>query len=207
MAKQTTKSYSKFTYNDLSDLGLEVILVNLFEGETIVRVQPSMVLAENLKDAEDVSLDTEKARSEFLIAPILRELQKNNKTVFSVYSGFNFDVDAAKGLQGFCDYLLVKLPLHPVPTAPIIAVVEAKLSGSLAAAIPQCVAEMYAARLWNEKRGETTQTIYGTITIGDNWLFLRYKDGMTIEVDKTTYPLKQLEELLGVLQHIVNKFK
>ena len=207
MAKRNTKSYSKFTYDDLRALGLEVIMVDLFEGETIAPVQPSMVLSENLKDAMEVSLDTEKARSEFLIAPILRELQKNNKTVFSIYSGFSFDVDAEKGLQGFCDYLLAKLPLHPVPNSPIIAVVEAKLSGSLAAAIPQCVAEMYATRLWNEKRGEPKQIIYGTITIGDNWLFLRYKEGMTIEVDKTTYPLKQLDELLGVLQHIINQFK
>ncbi len=103
--------------------------------------------------------------------------------------------------------MLAKLPLHPVPNSPIIAIVEAKLSGSLAAAIPQCVAEMYATRLWNEKKGEPTQTIYGTITIGDSWLFLRYKEGMTIEVDKTTYPLKQLDVLLGVLQHIVNQFK
>ncbi len=207
MAKRNTKSYSKFTYDDLNALGLSVIMVNLFEGETIASVQPSMVLSENLKDATEVSLDTEKARSEFLIAPILRELQKNNKTVFSVYSGFSFDVDAAKGLQGFCDYLLVKLPLRPVPTSPIIAVVEAKLSGSLAAAIPQCVAEMYATRLWNEKRGEPAQVIYGIITTGDNWLFLRYKEGMIIEADKTPFPLKQLNELLGVLQYIINQFK
>lgn len=207
MAKRNTKSYSKFTYDDLSALGLSVIMVHLFEGETIAPVQPSMVLSENLKDATEVSLDTEKARSEFLIAPVLRELQKNNKTVFSVYSGFNFDVDAEKGLQGFCDYLLVKLPLQPIPTSPIIAVVEAKLSGSLAAAIPQCVAEMYATRLWNEKKGEPTQVIYGIITTGDSWLFLRYKDGMIVETDKTTYPLKQIDELLGVLQHLVNQFK
>lgn len=182
-------------------------MVNLFEGEDIAPVEPSTMLSEILKDAQEVSLDTEKARSEFLIAPILRELQKNNKTVFSVYSGFSFDVDAEKGLQGFCDYLLVKLPLQPVPNAPIVAVVEAKLSGSLAAAIPQCAAEMYATRLWNEKKGEPRQIIYGTITIGDSWLFLRFKEGMTVEVDKKVYPLAKLEEVLGVLQHIVNQFK
>jgi hypothetical protein len=207
MAKRNTKSYSKFTYNDLNALGLEVNIVDLFEGEIIVPIQPSMILSENLKDATEVSLDTEKARSEFLIAPILRELQKNNKTIFSVYSGFNFDVDAEKGLQGFCDYLLVKLPLRPVPTSPIISVVEAKLSGSLAAAIPQCVAEMYASRLWNEKRDEPIQVIYGIITNGESWLFLRYKEGTIIEVDKKTYSLAKIENVLGILQHIVNQFK
>ncbi len=207
MATRNTKSYSKFTYDDLSALGLKVVIVDLFAGETIAPVQPSAVLSEILEGASEVSLDTEKARSEFLIAPILRELQKNNKTIFAVYSGFNFEVEASKGLQGFCDYLLAKLPLQPVPSSPIIAVVEAKLSGSLAAAIPQCVAEMYASRLWNEKRNEPIQTIYGVITNGESWLFLRYKEGVIVEVDKITYALAKVEEVLGVLQHIINQFK
>ncbi len=207
MAKRNTKSYSKFTYDDLKALGLDVIKEDLFTGEVIVPVQPSAVLAEILAEAPEISLDTEKARSEFLIAPILRELQKNNRKVFSVYSGFNFNVDTEKGLQGFCDFLLAKLPLRPVPESPIIAVVEAKLNDGMNAAVPQCAAEMYAARLWNEKRGEPTQVIYGTITTGESWLFLRYQEGLTIEMDKKVYTLSKLEELLGVLQHIVNQFK
>ena len=207
MVKHNTKSYSKFTFEDLKTLGLRTVVTKLFADETIKPVLPTAMLVETLESATDVSLDTEKARSEFLIAPILRELQKNNKNVFSVYSGFNFDVDATKGLQGFCDYLLARLPLTIVPDAPIIAVVEAKLSGSLAAAVPQCAAEMYATRIWNERRGEPTQIVYGAITTGDNWLFLRFADEITIEVDKIVYPLKPLEELLGVLQHIVNQYK
>ena len=164
MATRNTKSYSKFTYDDLSALGLKVVIVDLFVGETIAPVQPSAVLSEILEGASEVSLDTEKARSELL-------------------------------------------PLQPVPASPIIAVVEAKLSGSLAAAIPQCVAEMYASRLWNEKRGEPIQTIYGVITNGESWLFLRYKEGVMVEVDKITYALAKVEEVLGVLQHIINQFK
>ncbi len=208
MAKRNTKSYSKFTYNDLSELGLEVDVVDLFIGETISPVKPSIRLTETLLEASEVSLDSEKARSEFLIAPTLRELQRNNKTVFAVYSGFNFTVDAERGLQGFCDYLLAKLPLKLVPTTPIIAVVvEAKLSGSLAAATPQCVAEMYASRIWNEKKGEPVHVIYGIITNGESWLFLRYKQGTIIEVDNKTYSLEKIENILGILQHIVNQFK
>lgn len=207
MAKRSIKSYSKFTYEDLKALNLTAVITDLFKGEMIVPVEPSAVLLELLESAREASLDTEKARSEFLIMPILRELQKNNKTIFSIYSGFNFDVDPARGLQGFCDYLLARLPLTIVPDAPILAVVEAKLSSSLSAAVPQCVAEMYATRIWNEKKGESAQTIFGAITTGDNWLFLRYKSGMTIEIDKTNYSLKQLDELLGVLQYIINQFK
>ena len=201
------KSYSKFTHEDLKTLGLRTTVVNLFSAETIPPVQPSAWLKETLSDQEEFSLDTEKARSEFIVAPILRELHKSNKTIFAVYSGFNFDVDKEKGLQGFCDFLLAKLPLNVIPDTPVIAVVEAKLNSTLLAAVPQCAAEMYATRLWNERQGEPTQVIYGAITTGRNWLFLRYKEGMMIEVDSEEYSLKQLETVLGVWQHIINQFK
>jgi hypothetical protein len=207
MKKNTHKSYSKFTHKDLSALGIEIILTNLFANANITPLQPSAMLQEILEDAKSISLDTEKARSEFLIAPILRELQKRNKDVFAVYSGFSFDVDAEKGLQGFCDYLLARLPLRLIPDTPIIAVVEAKLSGSLAAAVPQCAAEMYATRIWNEQKGEPQQPIYGVITTGDLWLFLQYKENNIIEVDNKTFSINNLDTVLGVWQYIINQYK
>lgn len=207
MPKQKTKSYSKFTFDDLRDLGLEVIVVDLFVGETIVPIQPSEWLKETLAGGAKFSLNTEKAKSEFIIAPILSELHKRNEEVFAVYSGFNFNVDIEKGLQGFCDFLLAKQPLRIVPDTPIIAVVEAKLSDVITAAVPQCAAEMYAARIWNEKQGKSIQTIYGVITSGDLWLFLRYEQGMKIEVDAHNHSLHELANVLGVWQHIINQFK
>jgi hypothetical protein len=128
MAKRNTKSYSKFTYDDLQDLGIETEVKDLFAGLHIPPVAASAWLKETLEKGADFSLNTEKAKSEFIIAPVLNELYQNNKTVFAVYSGFNFDVDKEKGLQGFCDFLLARLPLNVVPRSPIIAVVESKLN-------------------------------------------------------------------------------
>ncbi|MCB1189452.1 MAG: hypothetical protein H7A23_02090 [Leptospiraceae bacterium] len=206
MPKRNTKSYSKFTFEDLQTLGLQTVVVDIFEHLTIAPVQPSAWLIETLARGSEFSLNTEKAKSEFIIAPILNELYQNNKKVFAVYSGFNFNVDPKKGLQGFCDFLLARLPLNVIPNTPIIAIVEAKLNDAISAAVPQCSAEMYATRIWNEKRGENLQTIYGAVTTGDNWLFLRLKEGMTIEVDKHNYSLLQLEKLLGTWQHIINQY-
>jgi hypothetical protein len=206
MAKRNQKSYSKFTFSDLSDLGIRTEIVDLFKGDIIAPVQPSAWLLETLKRGSAFSLNTEKAKSEFIIAPVLNELHQNNQDVFAVYSGFNFTVDAAQGLQGFCDFLLAKLPLNIIPDTPIIAVVEAKLNDSLSAAIPQCAAEMYATRLWNEKRNQPLKVIYGTVTTGDNWLFLRMKEGKVVEVDNRNYTLSQLDSLLGTWQHIINQF-
>lgn len=207
MSKRNVKSYAKFTYEDLKLLGLRTIVKDLFEGKSLPAIAPSEWLRETLEGGAEFSLETEKARSEFIIAPILRELYKNNKNVFSIYSGFNFTVDAKKGLQGFCDFLLAKPPRNLVPDSPIIAVVEAKLNDVLTAAVPQCVAEMYATRLWNEKYENEQQDIYGIITTGNLWLILRLQQGMTIEIDTKQYTVLQLDLLLGVLQHIVNQFK
>jgi hypothetical protein len=207
MAKRNTKSYSKFTYDDLQNLGLQTEVKDLFLNENIPPLEASSWLKETLEKGAEFSLNTEKAKSEFIIAPILNELYQNNKTVFAVYSGFNFEVDKERGLQGFCDFLLARLPLNIIPRSPIIAVVEAKLNDVITAAVPQCAAEMYAARISNEKHDKTSQVIYGAITTGTNWLFLRYNEGMTIEVDKHSYSLSQLAILLGVWQHIINQYK
>lgn len=207
MAKRNTKSYSKFTFDDLQNLGIETEVKELFADVIIPPVEASAWLKETLEKGADFSLNTEKAKSEFIIAPILNELYQNNKTVFAVYSGFNFDVDKEKGLQGFCDFLLARLPLNVVPRSPIIAVVESKLNDVITAAVPQCAAEMYASRIWNEKYDKPLHVIYGVITTGTNWLFLRYKEGNIIEVDKNVYQLKQLSELLGVWQYIINQYK
>jgi len=206
MAVIYPKSYSKFTFQDLKNLGLKTVIVDLFEEE-IQEVKASDWLKQSLERGAYFSLNTEKAKSEFIIAPILNEVHINNKEVFAVYSGFNFTVDTERGLQGFCDFLLAKLPLNVIPDVPIIAVVEAKLSQDLSAAIPQCAAEMYATRLWNERYGEPAQPVFGTVTTGDNWLFLRLDEDMTVKVDKTNYPLIQLDKLLGVWQYIIGHFK
>lgn len=207
MSKENNKkSYSKFTYDDLQALGIETEVKELFP-ESIPPIEPSAWLLETLEKGSAFSLNTEKAKSEFIIAPILNELYQNNKTVFAVYSGFNFDVDKKRGLQGFCDFLLARLPLNVVPRSPIIAVVEAKQNDVITAAVPQCASEMYAAKIWNEKHGKPTQIVFGAITTGNNWLFLRYDEAGRIEVDKNIYQLSQLSELLGVWQHIIDKFK
>lgn len=207
MKKKNTKSYSKFTLDDIKALGLRVELVDLFKGEKIVPIAPSIWLKEALARVVKFSLNTEKAKSEFIIAPVINELCQNNAEAFAVYSGFNFTVEPENGLQGFCDFLLAKLPLSLTPETPIIAIVEAKLDQQLSAAIPQCGAELYAARLWNEKRGEPQQVVYGVVTTGDLWLFVRLRDAMVIEVDLQQYSILQLDMLLGVWQHIINKVK
>ena len=50
--------------------------------------------------------NTEKARSEFMVAPILGELVKRLDYGIFVFSGKDFNVDSDRGLAGYCDFLV-----------------------------------------------------------------------------------------------------
>ena len=202
------KSYSKFQYADLWDLGLRTEIKSLFDAKNLKKVAPSDWLLQTLEIHRPISLATEKAKSEFIITPILAELRSRNASIFAIYSGFNFNIDEERGLQGFCDYLLAKLPLSVTPETPIIAVVEAKHNQDLADAVPQCAAEMFAARIWNEKR-ETKNlpdVLYGVVTSGEMWLFLKL-EGNVIYVNEKNYSIQDLPQLLGIWQHIINLYE
>ncbi len=130
-------------------------------------------------------LGTEKTRSEMIIAPLLVELREQSAHQIAIFSGAEFSVDTAQGLYGFCDFLVSRSPTMLSVTAPVLAVVEAKRE-DLTAGVPQCIAEMYAAALFNARDGEPRETLYGAVTSGTNWRFLRLR-GLLAEVDLQEY--------------------
>jgi hypothetical protein len=72
--------------------------------------------------------------------------------------------------------------------------------------IPQCAAQLVGAKKYNEKRGKVSDVVYGCVTTGYDWIFMRLIHNI-IEIDTKKYYLGNLPELLGVFQTIVNKFK
>jgi hypothetical protein len=71
------------------------------------------------------------------------------------------------------------------------------------AGIGQCIAEMVAARLFNQQHGTDIPVIYGVVTNGTNWRFLRLIDS-TVYIDATEYYIKEVERIVGI---IVSMFK
>ncbi len=199
MENNERKSYSRFTYDDLENLGIIVEEEYLFDN--VPSVEPSDFLQLVLKKNMDKKLKSEKAKSELIVTPILNELVEQNVDRIAYYSGYNFDVDKKLGLKGFCDYILTFNPKSPIIDAPVFCVVEAK-NDNLDAGVPQCVAEMYAAQLFNQKKGQNIENIYGTITFGFEWRFLKLNEKKAI-LDKNIYYLVKLPELLGVLNAIL----
>jgi hypothetical protein len=196
-------AYEDFTVHDLTQrLGLRYVEVpELFRDAA--PVAPGGVLVEVLRDNTPVALafSTEKARSEFLIAPILMEARRLRHGAVSLFSGAELNVDASRGLNGFCDFVLSGSATQTELDAPLITIVEAK-NENIRAGVPQCAAQMFAAQLFNERRGQGGKVVYGAVTTGDIWRFLRMK-GDLVEVDLAWYYLDAVERILGVLVHML----
>ncbi|MCL2933806.1 MAG: hypothetical protein MGG11_16620, partial [Trichodesmium sp. MAG_R03] len=121
-------SYSEFTLSQLES-EFNLILqqrVELFKS--IESVNPSALLKEILAENIPLALeiDTEKARSELIISPIIVELRKYFNRQISLFSGTEFNVDKSKGLTGRCDFLISYSPKQLEITAPVVIIVEAK---------------------------------------------------------------------------------
>lgn len=149
-----------------------------------------------------LAINTEKSRSEMLIAPILIELKKRFAQPISLFSGVDFTVDATQGLNGTCDFLISRSPEQLFINAPVIIIVEAKKE-DLNAGLGQCVAEMLAARLFNERDGNPINRIYGTVTTGDRWKFLKLEE-QVIEIDLGEYFLNNVNKIMGILASSIN---
>jgi len=197
------KSYSNFTIEDIKSLGVSTIRGSLFE--TVEPIDPSAFLLQTLAINREVPIESEKAKSELLITPILTEIRLMNPKKLTYFSGYQFNVDAKRGLKGFCDFIISKKYDAVFIESPLIAVVEAKHNQDLPDASPQCIAEMYAARIFNERNGEDTPFIYGVVTNGYEWLFMRLENDQTI-IDIDRHTLQNLPRLLGTWQTIINSF-
>lgn len=145
-----------------------------------------------------IEQDTEKARSEFIIAPIFSELRRQTNRQISIFSGVEFNVDRKLGLTGECDFLVSRSTYQSALEAPVMIAVEAKRQ-DFKKGYSQCIAEMIAARIFNERRGNNITTIYGCVTIGDGWRFLLLR-GQAAEIDAAIYDVNHdLTKILGIL--------
>ncbi len=150
-----------------------------------------------------MAIGTEKARSEMIVVNILIELKRILEEKISLFSGVNFDVDKEKNLNGFCDFMICKSPEQFYITAPVIAVVEAK-DDKTTSGLGQCIAEMYASSLFNQKEGSPLPVIYGAVTTGSNWRFLKLKDN-TAFIDFNEYSIENTSNIIGILVQMIKQ--
>jgi hypothetical protein len=157
------------------------------------------MLAENIPLA--VAISTEKARSELIIAPVLLEVRRQVQRRVSLFSGVEFTVDQSQGLNGVCDYLFSLSPEQLTIEVPVVAVVEAK-NDNLKSGLGQCMAEMVAAHLFNQQKGRELPRVYGVVTTGSLWKFMRL-EGDVVSLDLREYPISELGRVVGILVSMV----
>lgn len=164
----------------------------------------SQLLAETLKRSVPLGLasNTQKSRAEMITAPILIELREQLQNRISLFSGIDFNVDSERGLDGSCDFLIGNSSGLLLVVAPVIIIVEAKPE-NLNSELGECVAKMLATRIFNERQGKEIPAIYGAVTSGTIWKFLRLKN-QVIEIDLTEYYLTDVNKILGILAIAIN---
>lgn len=193
-------TFSSVTWDFLEEkYGISAKLkVALFDN--VATVEPSAALLEFLRRARGTRLWSERAKAYRLVYPVLSELEMQRKGRIESIPEMTLEVKDKEGLCGTPDFIIsAAAAINKV--LPILAIVEAK-KDDMDTAMPQCVAEMYAAYLLNKER---PSQIYGCVTIGTEWQFMCMEgQSKQVRVDSDIYFINQPEKLLGVLCHIVD---
>ncbi len=192
------------TYNDFTlesaeaELGVIVHSGNLFSDLSPISV-PNW-LQDFLRRGMQLALISEKARSEFIVAPILLACRELSGNTLAILSGQRLDVDPVRKLQGECDFIIALSEPVPRLRAPLITIVEAKRN-DIESGLGQCIAQMVGAQIYNERAGQSLGFIYGCVTTGEDWQFLRLHE-TTILIGQQRLYIDNVGRILAVFQAI-----
>jgi hypothetical protein len=195
-------AFQNFSFPQVErDLGLVLNDADLFSSVPAITVRPEF-LSQVLEGANlAAAINTEKARSEFIIAPVLFELRRLHAGHLALFSGIELNADAERGLNGVCDFVITKSPRQHIVSAPLITIVEAK-NDNLRTGLGQCIASMVAAQLLNQAASVPVAAVFGVVTTGSAWKFLRLR-GSEITLDLVEYYIDNLGKILGIFGHII----
>jgi hypothetical protein len=196
-------AYSDFNLSELEEQFQIQILEQKKAFSAINPANSSAFLKENLDRNLSLALaiNTEKSRSEFIIAPILAEVKYLLQDQVSLFSGVEFEVDKTVGLNGFCDYIFSQDKEQLYLKTPVTVIVEAKKE-NLNSAIPQCIAAMLGAQQFNLQKNHPISQIFGVVTLGNLWKFLSLEDKI-VTVDLQEFYVIPVEQILGVLVYML----
>lgn len=175
--------------------------IDLFAGTS--PIEPSDYLRAWLAEFAPiaVAVNTEMARREFITGPLLTEAKRRSAGPVNVLPGMSFEADKARGLSGYCDYLISRSESIYYLRSPLAAVIEAKRE-DIIGGLGQCAAAMVGMRIFNEKDGTSFPAVYGCVSSGTTWHFLRL-EGEGLFIDHREYYLGDAALILGILVQIM----
>lgn len=198
-------AYSDFTLKKVKfDFGITTIEDRSLFAD-VEEIAISSYLAQTLRRNVPLALaiNTEKARSELIIINILLEVKEQSRERISLFSGIDFNVDKEKGLAGFCDYIISTSEEQLFLESPVITIVEAK-NENIISGLGQCIAEMYAAQLFNQQEQRDFPCVYGAVTTGDEWRFVKLEKSVAY-IDNSSYYISDIERIVGILVQMAAK--
>jgi hypothetical protein len=196
--------YSQFTLRNL------VEQFNLTLAETtrlfpdVNPITPTELLSMTLEESLPLAtaINSEKARSELIITPILLEIKRKMNHQIGLFSGNDFTVDSNLGLNGSPDFLITRSREQYYISAPVMTIVEAK-NENINLGLGQCGSEMLAAQIFNARENNSVTTVYGCVTTGVLWKFLQL-DNQTLYIDPVEISIEPIERLLGIFIQILS---
>jgi hypothetical protein len=188
--------YSDFTMDMMRhQFGMTVRDHALFDP--IGDLVPSPWLRESLQRGLSVYTVSEKARSEFIVAPILAECCQAMERRVNVFSGVTLDVEPQKGLTGECDFILARSLSKYDLQSPLMLILEAK-KHDMELGLGQCAAQMLAACRYNERDGKHLPYLYGCVTNGHVWHFLKLQ-GHDLQLHPERLTINEFSKILWFL--------
>ena len=189
-------AYTDFTLDSVeAELGVTQRLGALFPELPDAIVPPWLIT--HLARGMELALVSEKARSEFIVAPILLAVRELSGGRVSILSGSRLDVDLPRRLTGECDFLLSLADPLPRLRPPLLTVVEAKRN-DIESGLGQCAAQMVGAQMFNAKGGQLARSVHGCVTTGEDWQFLRL-DEQNLVIDPSRRYINRIGSVLAAL--------
>ncbi|MEG4529388.1 hypothetical protein [Microcoleus sp. D2_18a_D3] len=146
---------------------------------------------------DNVVNNSEYAICEYIIVPILKEVWKQYRKNFILWSHQALNCDA--NLNGFPEYILAqKSPLGKlVFDRPYFVIIEAK-QDDFEAGWAQCLAEAIAAQRLNDK---PEQDVFGIVSNGKLWQFGKLKTNV-FTLNQKSYLIDDLDKLFAAINYV-----
>ncbi|OQY47877.1 MAG: hypothetical protein B6242_03940 [Anaerolineaceae bacterium 4572_78] len=197
------KSYSSFTLDEITMYFGTTLVEDMSLFSDVESRQISDYLAVTLKKFVPLAkaINTKKACSELIVAPVIAEFREMLERKISFFSGIEFNVDKHRGLKGRCDFIISLTPEQYYLKAPVINIVEAK-NDNISSGLGQCISTMIASQVFNQQKGNEIKYVYGIITTGVLWQFVKL-EGNTAYIDIDDYHIGSSNKLMGVLLSMI----
>jgi hypothetical protein len=192
-------AYSDFSLDQVEKLlGVTMQMLDLFP--TLTPLPVSEWLSEALARGRGLAF-SDKARSEFIVCPVLLATRRLSNDAFMIHSGPRLDVQENLGLAGECDFILGVSPIVLLMQNLMVTIVQAR-EQDVVAGLGPCIAQMVGARIFNEQHGYEIGPIFGCVTTGEVWQFLRLEESV-VGIDRIRYYISDVGRLLAVWQAVI----